>query len=329
MYPDRVQQLIVYGSSARLTETDGYHPGVPPDFNWDEESAPSVGWGDDDDPADIDLLLPSQANDPTVRRAVASMQRRAGSPRAALRYSEVVVDTDVRHVLQSVHTPTLILHVRGDRLYPVGHGRYLARNIPHARLIEIDGQDHYYFWENGDRIADEIETFVTGGRKPPASNRYFAILLFTDIVGSTGRLVAVGDEAWRQQLERHDQLVESIVSEFGGRVTNNTGDGVLATFDGPSRAARCARRLVDTMSDHGLTIRAGLHAGEVESRGSNVAGIAVHIAARVCALAGADEVLSTRTLSDLTAGSGISFRDRGEHELRGVPGTWSLLEVLP
>jgi class 3 adenylate cyclase/pimeloyl-ACP methyl ester carboxylesterase len=328
MYPERVQQLIVYGSSARLTETAGYHPGVPPDFIWDDQlDDPFDGWGDDDYTADTDLM-PSQAKDSSVRRAVAAMERRAGTPRAAQRHMQVAINTDVRHVLPTVHTPTLVLHVRGDRLFPVGHGRYLADNIPHARFIEIDGQDHFYFWENADRVADEIETFLTGTRKPLSSNRHFAILLFTDIVGSTGRLVSAGDDAWRQQLERHDQLVESIVTQYGGRVVNNTGDGALAAFDGPSRAAQCARRLVDAMSEQGLSIRAGLHAGEVESRGSNVAGIAVHIAARVCALAGANEVLSTATLRDLTAGSGIAFGDRGDQELRGVPGTWSLLEVL-
>jgi class 3 adenylate cyclase/pimeloyl-ACP methyl ester carboxylesterase len=329
MHPDRVRQLIVYGSSARLLETDDY-PGLPSDLL--QAYAPEqafLEWGDDDNPRSLELMLPSQASDPAVRRAVAGMQRLAGSPRAVQRYLQVVYGTDVRDVLSMVRTPTLVLHVRGDGIYPLEQGRYLAREIPDARFVEINGGDHYYFWENAGRVADEIETFVTGGQKPPPSDRFLAILLFTDIVGSTRRLAAIGDEAWRQQLERHDERIEFIVSEHGGRVVDTTGDGVLAAFDGPSRAVRCARRLVEALSEHGLEIRAGLHAGEVESRGTNVAGIAVHIAARVCALAGAGEVLTTATLRDLTAGSGISFRDRGDQELRGVPGTWSLLEVIP
>jgi len=257
------------------------------------------------------------------------MQRLAGSPRAAQRYFQVVIDTDIRDVLPMVRIPTLVVHVKGDRLFPVEQGRYLAREIPGARLVEIDGEDHYYFWENAGRVADELQTFITGRRELQPSDRSFAILLFTDIVGSTRRLAAVGDDAWRLLLERHDSLVGDIVPEYGGRVVKSTGDGMLATFDGPSRAIRCARRLVDALSAEGLEIRAGLHAGEVEWRGEDVAGIAVHIAARVCALAGPAEVLSTSTLRDLTAGSNMTFLDRGQHELHGVPGTWTVLEVAP
>ncbi len=330
MHPDRIQQLAVYGSSARLLAAPDYPAGLPSEF-----ASPGVleesfrGWGDDDDPASLDLILPSHASDAAVRRAVAGMQRLAGSPLAAQRYFQVVVDTDVRDVLPMVRNPTLVLHVRGDRLFPIEQGRYLARQIPDARFVELAGDDHYYFWESASDAADELETFITGRREVPPPDRAFAIVLFTDIVDSTRRLAQVGDDTWRSLLERHAKLVGALVPEYGGRVVKSTGDGILATFDGPSRAARCARRLVDSLSVDGIEIRAGLHAGEVERLGDDVAGIAVHIAARVCALAGATEVLSTSTLRALTAGSNIAFVDRGEHELRGVPGKWSIDAIAP
>jgi len=328
MHPDRVQQLAVYGSSARLVAAPGYPEGLPPELAspaWLEESF--RGWGDDDDPASLELILPSRASDTAVRLALAGMQRHAGSPRAAQQYFQVVVDTDVRDVLPMVRTPTLVLHVHGDRLFPIEQGRYLAREIPDARFVEIEGDDHYYFWESAGRVADELETFITGRRELPAPDRSLAIILFTDIVESTRRLAEVGDDTWRSLLERHAALAGSLIPEYGGRLIKSTGDGVLATFDGPSRAARCARRIVDSLSVDGIQIRAGLHAGEVEWLGDDVAGIAVHIAARVCALAGATEVLATGTVRDLTAGSDIAFVDRGEHELRGVPGKWSVQVV--
>jgi class 3 adenylate cyclase len=331
MHPDRVQQLAVYGSSARLLAAPDYPEGLPPEF-----ASPAVleesflGWGDDDDPASLELILPSRASDAAVRRALAGMQRLAGSPRAAQLYFQVVVDTDVRDVLPMVRTPALVLHVRGDRLFPIEQGRYIAREMPDARLVEIDGDDHYYFWErSAGRVADELETFVTGRREVQPPDRSFAIVLFTDIVESTRHLAEVGDDTWRALLERHAELVGSVIPEYGGRLVKSTGDGMLATFDGPSRAARCARSLVDSLSVDGIEIRAGLHAGEVEWLGDDVAGIAVHIAARLCALAGATEVLSTGTLRDLTAGSDIAFVDRGEHELRGVPGKWSVHVIAP
>ena len=328
MHPDRVQRLAVYGSSARLLAAADYPEGLPQGF-----VSPAVleetflGWGDEDDPASIDLILPTHGSDPEIRRAVAHMERLAGSPRAAHRYFQVVVDTDVRAVLPTVRAPTLVLHVRGDRLFPIDQGRYLAREIPDARFVEIAGDEHYYFWENADRVADALETFITGHREVRSPDRSFAIVLFTDIVDSTRRLAEVGDNTWRSLLERHAELVGSLIPEYGGRIVKSTGDGILVTFDGPSRAARCARRLVDSLSADAIEIRAGLHAGEVEWLGDDVAGIAVHIAARVCALAGANEVLSTNTLRDVTAGSDIAFVDRGEHELRGVPGKWSVYEV--
>lgn len=330
MHPDRVQHLAVYGSSARVLAASDYPEGLPAEF-----AAPAVlerafrGWGDDEDPSFLDSLVPSHGDDATVRRAVAGMQRLAGSPRAAQRYWQVGVDTDVRDVLSTVRVPTLVLHVRGDRVFPVAQGRYLAREIPDAQYVELEGDDHYYFWEAANRVGDELETFITGRRAVRPRDRRFAIILFTDIVESTRRLAEIGDDRWRSLLERHAALVGSVVPQYGGRVVKSTGDGIIATFDGPSRAALCARRLVEDLGAAGIKIRAGLHAGEVEEVGDDVAGIAVHIAARVCSLATAQEVLTTSTMRDLTAGSDIAFVDHGESELRGVPGRWSIYAVAP
>jgi class 3 adenylate cyclase/pimeloyl-ACP methyl ester carboxylesterase len=327
LHPERVQKLALYAASARLFEAPDYPKGWSEVVSPEEVEAWRLAWGDDDDPADLDLILPSRAHDPAVRSALASMERIAGTPSAAMHYVLIVATTDVRAVLPMVRAPTLVLHVRGDLLYPIEQGRFVARGIPDARFVEIPGDDHYFFWESAGRVEDELETFLTGRRTVPPSDRSFAIVLFTDIVESTRRLADVGDNAWRRVLERHAEVVASVIPEYGGRVVKGTGDGMLAIFDGPSRAARCACRLVESLGAAGIEIRAGLHAGEVEWLGDDVAGIAVHIAARVCAYAGAAEVLATRTLRDLTAGSDIAFHDRGEHELRGVPDRWSLQVV--
>lgn len=328
MHPTRVQQLMVYGSSARLLAAPSYPEGISREFVSPEVlRGLSRNWGDDDNPAIHDVMVPNRGSEARVRRALADMQRRAGSPSAAARYFQIAVDTDVRDVLPAVVSPTLVLHVTGDRMFPITQGRYLANAIQGAQLVEIPGEDHLYFWENGDRVAAELELFITGSREILPPDRSFAIVLFTDIVESTRRLAEVGDGSWRTVLQRHTQRIDSVIPEYGGRLVKSTGDGVLATFDGPSRAAQCALRLVNDLSNDGIEIRAGLHAGEVEWIGDDIAGIAVHIAARVCALAGAHEVLATRTLRDLTAGSTIAFADRGEHELRGVPGAWSIHAV--
>ena len=332
IHPDRVRHLAIYGTSARLSAAPDYPEGIPAELM----SPPVLDeafqtWGDDDDPSAVEMILPSCAHEIGVRRALAAMERLAGTPRLAKQYFQVVIDTDVRDVLPMVRTPTLVLHARGDRLYPIEQGRYLARELLEARFVELPNEDHYYFWEDAGRVAarvaDELETFITGRRAPPPTDRAFAIILFTDIVGSTPRLAELGDQAWRLLLERHDQLIRHVASEYTGRTIKNTGDGMLLAFDGPSRAIRCARRLVDALNAEGLSIRAGLHAGEVEWRGEDIAGIAVHIAARLCSLAEPGDVLCTSTMRDLTAGSGLTFLDRGRRNLRGVPGRWSILAV--
>ena len=234
-------------------------------------------------------------------------------------------ELDVRHLLPSVRVPTLILHRTGDALVPVASGRYLAEHIPGARYVEIPGIDHLVVDnETQDVIADEIEEFLTGVRPAPDPDRVLATVLFTDIVGSTEHASAIGDRKWVDLLVAHNELVKREIGRFRGRAVQSTGDGVLATFDGPGRAIRCAQAISSRVNNLGIKVRAGLHTGECELLGADISGIAVHIAARVAAQAGADEVVVSSTVKDLVAGSGIEFEDRGSHALKGVPEEWRL-----
>jgi class 3 adenylate cyclase len=235
---------------------------------------------------------------------------------------------DLRPVLDSIQCPTLVVHRTGDRLVPVPYGRYLAEHIPGARMAELDGDTHPPQWGEVETVLSLFEEFLTG-RHPIAkpTERVLATVLFTDIVDSTVRAAELGDSSWRQVLDRHDSISRSTVSDCGGRLVKGTGDGVLATFDAPARGLRCANTLLSSLSAAGIAIRAGVHTGEVELRGDDVAGIGVHIAARVAALAGSGELLASRTVKDLVAGSGYAFTSRGAHSLKGVPDKWELLAV--
>jgi class 3 adenylate cyclase len=232
-------------------------------------------------------------------------------------------DTDVRSVLPTIRVPTLIIHRAGDLRADVRGSRWMAEQIQGARYVELPGDDHL-IWANPDPIFDAVEEFITG--VPPASvpDRMLTTVLFTDIVGSTEAAAAMGDDEWRRALDRHDELVRRYVERYRGREIKTTGDGFLAAFDGPARAVRCAQAIADAVTALGIQIRGGAHTGEVEVRGDDIGGLAVHIAARVAGLAGAGEVLASRTVKDLVAGSGISFTSRGTHELKGVPGHWEL-----
>jgi class 3 adenylate cyclase len=234
---------------------------------------------------------------------------------------------DIREVLPTIQAPTLVLHRRGDRMVDIDLGRYLADHIPGAKLVELDGDDHLFFTGDADALLDEIEEFLTGVRPRPPVERVLATVLFTDVVSSTQRAVELGDEQWGKLLRSHDAQVRRQLERFQGREVNTTGDGFLATFDGPARAIRCAIAIREAVRAIGLDVRAGLHTGEVEMSDADIAGIAVHLAARVAATADAGEVLVSRTVVDLVAGSGLTFADRGEHTLKGVPGQWSLFAV--
>ncbi|MFL5780016.1 MAG: alpha/beta fold hydrolase [Thermoleophilaceae bacterium] len=235
---------------------------------------------------------------------------------------------DVIEILGAVAVPTLVVHARGD-LVPVQGARLIARRIPGARLLEVEGVDHAPWFSSPDEIVGEIEELLTGTRHAPEPDRILATVLFTDIVGSTERATELGDARWRAVLERHDQVTRARVADAGGVTVKSTGDGYLATFNGPAAAIRCAESIREALASDGLQIRAGLHTGEIERIGEDIGGVAVHIAARVCANAGSSEILVSRTIGDLVVGSGLAFEDRGSHVLKGVPGEWQLLAVAP
>jgi class 3 adenylate cyclase len=230
-------------------------------------------------------------------------------------------------LLESIQAPTLVTRRRGDRDLRHDHVRDLAERIPHARLLEFDGDDSVWFAGDADPVLDEIESFLTGGRRATSSNRVLSTVLFTDIVESTKRAAQLGDEAWKTALGAHNRVVERHVAASRGALVKFTGDGALATFDGPARAINCACAIRDAVEDIGLTIRVGLHTGEVEMVAGDVHGIAVHIAARIMALAAPGEVLVSGVIPPLVLGSQMTFNDRGDHELKGVPGSWGVLAV--
>jgi class 3 adenylate cyclase len=237
------------------------------------------------------------------------------------------LDLDVRDVVPTVHVPALVIHRVHDRLVNVRNGRWLAEHLPNARMVELEGGDHVPWYEGTDEWLGEVEEFLTGTRAAAEPDRILATVLFTDVVDSTRLAAELGDHRWVEVLESHRGTVRDSLARFGGREIKTIGDGFLATFDGPARAIRCARQVVDAAEPHGIRLRAGLHAGELEVMGNDIGGMAVHIAARVSSLAGPGEVLVSRTVKDLVVGSGIQFTDRGTHTLKGVTDPWQLLSV--
>jgi len=259
----------------------------------------------------------------------ARFERQSCSPGNFKALLELNAQLDVRQILSGVRAPTLVLHNIGDRLASIEGGRYFAKHIPGARLIEYESDDHIFFVGDYLQKCVDIEEFVTGERREsgPAVERILATVLFTDIVDSTAQAAEMGDAAWRKSLDEHDRIAKRLIEQHRGRLIKTTGDGVLATFDGPGRAIRCALSMDPALARLNLSVRAGLHTGEVEDRGDDIGGIAVHAASRVMSQASPGEVLVSRVVADLVAGSGISFADRGETELKGIPGPWRLLSA--
>ncbi len=323
-YPSRVESLILYGTYARTRWA--------PDYDWpprDDERDARIDeilaqWGQG---GVVSTLAPSLADDPAFLRWAGRMERYSASPGTAEAVLRALGETDVRHVLPSIRVPTLIMHRRDDEFLMVEHSRYLAESIPGARYVELEGSDSLFSVGDSEAILGEIEEFLTGERHAPEPDRVLATVLFTDICGSTERAAELGDSAWRSLLSRHDELVRAEVARHRGKAVKSTGDGVLATFDGPARAIGAARSIEESVQRLGIQIRAGLHTGECEMIGDDVGGLAVHIGARVLDKAGPGEVLVSSTVKDLVVGSGIHFRERGAHELRGVPGEWRLFQV--
>jgi DNA-binding SARP family transcriptional activator/class 3 adenylate cyclase/pimeloyl-ACP methyl ester carboxylesterase len=321
-YPDRVSSLIIANGTARLARADDYPIGAPQRIL---DRFLEVNMEPDAVERGFDLLAvaaPTVADDNTFRAWWNRAGNRGASPARARAMQAVYQRADLRPVLPLVAVPTLILHCRDNAMIRASHGRYLAANIPGAKYVELPGADDLYWVGDADGMLDEIEEFLTGVRPGPRSDRILATVLFTDIVGSTRRAAEMGERRWRDLLDRHDLAVRRQLERFRGQEIKMTGDGVLATFDGPARAVRCGCAIRDAAAQLGLEIRAGVHTGEVEVRGDDIGGMAVHIAARVESLAEPSEVLVSRTVVDLIVGSGIETIDRGEHALDGVPGTW-------
>ena len=320
-YPERTSALILADTAARLLRDADYPCGMPAELVPRFLAGLKSLWGTGHT---AQVVAPSAANDERFRRWLGRYERLSIAPHAHVHMYAQHFDRDLRGVLSSIRVPTLVLHRMGDRHIRVGHGRYLAAHIPKANYVELPGEDHLFFVGDSEPMLAAIEQFLTGMRPTPETDRVLATVLFTDIVGSTERAASVGDHAWRALLEAHDGVVRRQLERHGGREVKTTGDGFLATFDGPARAIRCARDIRDGVRPLGVEVRIGLHTGECELSEHDVRGLAVHIAARVMANAVPGEVLVSSTVRDLVAGSGLRFADRGARALQGVPGEWRL-----
>jgi class 3 adenylate cyclase/pimeloyl-ACP methyl ester carboxylesterase len=324
-YPNRTSSLVLAGCNARLARAPDYPWGVPSETLVRAIVRVEGGAGSAQDT--LRYVAPNALRDAEFMSQWNRYIRSVASPAAARANAEMAVFADVRAVLPAIHAPTLVLYRSDDGFAGRPHASYLAEHIHGAKLVELPGEDNMIFIGDSGAVVAEIEEFLTGSRHAPDTDRVLATVLFTDIVGSTERAVHVGDGAWRDLLDAHDRIVRRQLEQFRGREVNTAGDGFLATFDGPGRAIQCARSIRDAVRALGIEVRVGLHTGEVEVRGDDVAGVAVHIGARVSAMADPGEVLVSSTVKDLVAGSGTEFVDRGAHELKGVPGTWTLFKV--
>jgi class 3 adenylate cyclase len=324
-YPERTVALFTCGSFAKRVWSPDYPWAPTPEEREKEYEFVEREWGNE---RDVAHYAPSMIGDEAFAKRLATYCRRSASPGAAVALLRMNTQIDITGVLPSIQAPSLVLHRTGDRDVNVAEGRYLAERIPNARFVELAGEDHIPWVGDQDPILDAIKELLTGEQPEVETDRVLATILFTDIVESTIVAHRLGDQAWKALLDRHDQLCEDSIRRHRGRLIKSTGDGVLATFDGPSRGIACAREIADRARALGVHVRCGLHTGECEFRGEDAAGVAVHLAARVSALAAADEVLVSRTVRDLVSGSGFEFADRGDHVLKGFPETWRIYSVV-
>jgi len=323
-YPERVSALVLVNTFAKVFRAEGYAEGEPEERREEFLEWYLSQWGKG---TLLRWWMPSAELSEEDIEKQAWFERQVASPGAARTHLNLILDMDVREALSLIQAPTLVVHRKENQVAPVAHGRYLAKHIPGAKYVEISGDEHVLWGTNGDAVLDEIREFLTGVRAAPVADRVLATILFTDIVGSTQRAAELGDQRWREVLDEHDAMVRKLIDRFQGKLVKTTGDGALATFDGPTRAIEAARTIARAATGLKLQIRAGLHTGECELRGDDVGGIAVHIASRIVALAGAGEVMVSRTVKDLVAGSGVAFEDRGMHTLKGVSDEWTLFAV--
>jgi class 3 adenylate cyclase len=318
-YPDRIESLVLYGTMPCIA-TDGEPSWIEQTQEQFQEILDNWGQG-----KSIEMFVPSMAGAEEARKSMGEFERRSASPGMACALLDSLRDVDVAAIAETVHVPALVMHRRDDNV-PIEPARRLAELMPNARFVELEGQDHSLVIDT-DVVVGEIEEFVTGTRHHPEPTRALLTVLFTDIVGSTQLAAELGDAAWRELLDDHNRVVRRELGKHQGREIKTVGDGFLATFDGPARAIWAARAIAEAVRGLDIEVRAGIHTGETELLGDDVGGMAVHIAARVVGLARAGEVLVTRTVRDLVAGSGIEFADRGRHDLKGVPGEWDVLAV--
>jgi len=325
-YPERTAALVLAHTAARYVRADDYPQGFVPEVAEQLLHMVEELWGTE---GFVSIAAPSRSHDEGFRQRYGRYLRAAARPREAAAQLRNLLWADVRHALGLIHCPTLVLNRTGYRMVTTDHARYLAEHIPNARLVELPGMDGVLVTEHASEILDRIEEFLSripGGSVP---DRVLATVLFTDIVNSTDLAASMGDRRWKAVLETHDEISRDHVARFQGRFIESTGDGMLATFDRPGRAIRAAAAIQESIRALGIDIRGGLHAGEIELRegGHRVGGIAVHIAARVTAIAEPGEILASSTVKDLVAGSAVEFSDRGVHDLKGVPGAWRLFAV--
>ncbi len=320
--PDRTRGLVLWGA---LPRTFPLGPDDPLGASPAARTRQVIDdWGTG---RNLQIFAPSLAGDERFAAWWGRLERLSSSPASTLSILRLNAQVDVTDVLGAIRVPTLVIHRRDDLVSPLANARYLAREIPGARLVELDGDDHIGIAGDVEPVVEEVEELLTGGRSEREAERVLATVLFTDIVDSTGKAAALGDRRWRDVLGEHDARLRGEIERQRGRAVKSTGVGVLAVFDGPARAIRCATRAHETVRDLGLTLRIGLHTGECEMLGDDVGGVAVHIGARVTAAAAPGEVLVSSTVRDLVVGSGIAFEERGERELKGVPGRWALHAV--
>jgi class 3 adenylate cyclase len=322
--PERTSALVLVNCSAKWAAADDYPIGIPLEVAQAIVAQIDQLWGTE---ALVGMWAASRAGDERFRRWSTKYQRAMASPRTIQAFNRVNLEVDARPILPLIHAPTLVLARRDFPVLSIEHSRYLAEHIPQAKLVELPGADALLAWETPELALDLLEQFLAGVPRVAESTRILQTVLFTDIVGSTQRAGQLGDRRWRQVLGVHDELGRRVVEEFHGQLVKTTGDGILATFDGPGRAIGCAAALRDELRGIGLQIRAGLHTGEVELRDDDIGGIGVHIAARVVAAAQSGEILTSRTVRDLVVGSDIAAEDRGTHDLKGIDGTWQLFAI--
>ena len=319
-YPERCDALVLYGSFARFASWLPTEEALAQFLDYIEQA-----WGTG---GSLPFFAPTRGNDPAFQHWWGRFERLGASPAAATALMRMNSQIDISELVPTIRVPTLVIHRTDDVTINVNGGRFLAEHIPGARYLELPGKDHIPFvGDNAGEIADAIQEFLTGSRAPVEIDRVLATVLFTDIVGSTEKAAALGDSRWRKLLDDHHITIRRNLTRFRGREVKTTGDGILATFDGPARGVRCACAIAEEIHLLGIDVRAGLHTGECEIMGEDVGGIAVHIGARVASLAGAGEVLVSRTVKDLVAGSGLRFADRGSQTLKGVPGDWQIYAV--